>query len=229
MNSTPQTQLNHSLLRPCILHVLRAAGYQATRPSVLDTLTDLAARYMFILAQSAAAHAVDDGEIEISIQDVRLAMQENGALLPEKTIEDQVFNPDEPEDTRGVDAFIAWAMGPQAKEIRRIGLEGAEGSKMDYLSALKKTHGGGVADEDTRYANTVLGRPGEPRAIKIEGGEITSIKDWADRRRKMNLKAVSTVTSSRRPSSTLSSLGDSEMEEMEDSIMEDTMQPIINT
>lgn len=141
MNSTPQIQLNHSLLRPCVLHILRAAGYQATKPSVLDTLTDLAARYMLLLAQSAAAHAADDGEIEISIQDVRLSMQENGALLPEPVIEDEMFNPDRAEDTRGVDAFIAWATGPAAKEIRRISLEGAEGTKIDYLTGNLCSYG----------------------------------------------------------------------------------------
>ena len=134
MNTTPQSQLNHSLLRPCILHILRAAGYQGTRPSVLDTLTDLAARYILLLAQSAASHAADDGELEISVLDVRLAMQECGALLPEKVIEDQMFDPDEPEDTRGVDAFIAWATGPENTEIRRVALEGGDGSKDNYLA-----------------------------------------------------------------------------------------------
>lgn len=79
-------------------------------------------------------------------------------------------------------------------------------------------------DEDARYTNTVLGRLGEPRPIKIEGGEMTSIKNWADRRRKSSSEAKSLapsiVLSSRRQSSALSSLGDSEVEEMEDSFME---------
>lgn len=136
MNTTPQSQLNHSLLRPCVLHILRAAGYQGTRPSVLDTITDLAARYILVLAQSAAAHAADDDEAEISVVDVRLAMQECGALLPEKVIEDQIFDWNEPEDTRGVDGFIAWAMGPENREIRRVALESADGSKDDYLAGL---------------------------------------------------------------------------------------------
>lgn len=61
-------------------------------------------------------------------------MQECGALLPEKVIEDQMFDPDEPEDTRGVDAFIAWATGPENTEIRRVALEGGDGSKDNYLA-----------------------------------------------------------------------------------------------
>jgi transcription initiation factor TFIID subunit 3 len=136
--TTPQA-LHHSLLRPCILQILRAAGYHSTRPSVLDTLTDLAARYMFLLAQTTARHASvnqHDPELalEISIQDVRMAMQDSGALLPERVLEEQQFYGQE--DTRGVDAFIAWAMGKVNSEIRRVGLEGSDGAKEDYLTGL---------------------------------------------------------------------------------------------
>jgi hypothetical protein len=134
--TTPQA-LHHSLLRPCILQILRAAGYHSTRPSVLDTLTDLAARYMFLLAQTTATHAsVNHNEpelsLEISIQDVRMAMQDCGALIPERVLEEQEF--DGEEDTRGVDAFVAWAMGKVNQEIRRVALEGSDGAKEDYLT-----------------------------------------------------------------------------------------------
>jgi transcription initiation factor TFIID subunit 3 len=136
--TTPQA-LHHSLLRPCILQILRAAGYHSTRPSVLDTLTDLAARYMFLLAQTTARHAsVNHNEpelsLEISIQDVRMAMQDCGALIPEKVMEEQEFYGQE--DTRGVDAFVAWAMGKVNSEIRRVALEGSDGAKEDYLTGL---------------------------------------------------------------------------------------------
>jgi transcription initiation factor TFIID subunit 3 len=122
--------LHHSLLRPCVLHILRAAGYHSTRPSVLDTLTDLAARYMYLLAQSTAAHAdLNHTELDITIQDVRMAMQDCGALMPEKVIEDQEF--EGVEDMRGVEEFLAWATGEGNKEIRRIAL--GDG-KEDYLT-----------------------------------------------------------------------------------------------
>ena len=142
--TTPQA-LHHSLLRPCILQILRAAGYHSTRPSVLDTLTDLAARYMFLLAQTTVKHAsLNHNEpelsLEISIQDVRMAMQDCGALIPEKVLEEQEFYG--LEDTRGVDAFIAWATGKVNSEIRRVGLEGSDGAKEDYLTGLfYLTHG----------------------------------------------------------------------------------------
>ena len=90
---------------------------------------------MLLLAQKTLTHSMlNDGELEISIQDVRMAMQDMGALAPERLLEDQEF--DGEEDTRGVDAFIAWAMGKENGEIRRIALEEGEGVKEDYLTGL---------------------------------------------------------------------------------------------
>merc|ERR1712098_743797 len=76
------------------------------------------------------------------------------------------------EDTRGVDSFLAWARGPDNREIRRVALEGAEGAKDDYLAVLKQKHA--AADEDSRYTGTLLGKPAELRAVKVEGGDISS-------------------------------------------------------
>lgn len=131
--------LHHSLLRPTVLQILRATGYHATRASVLDTVTDLAARYMVLLAETTIKHAAlnhtePELSLEISIQDVRMAMQDCGLLLPEKTMEEQMF--EGVEDTRGIDGFIEWAKGPANQEIRRIALEvTADGkAKEDYLT-----------------------------------------------------------------------------------------------
>ena len=134
--TTPQA-LHHALLRPCILHILRAAGYHSTRPSVLDTLTDLAARYMFLLAQTTVKNArinQDEPELslEISVQDVRMAMQDCGALSAEAVMEDQEISGEE--DMRGVDAFLNWATGAGNREIRRVALEGNDELREDYLT-----------------------------------------------------------------------------------------------
>ena len=48
--------LHLSLLRPPVLHILRAAGFTATKPSVLDTLVDLTSRYLITLATRTAVH-----------------------------------------------------------------------------------------------------------------------------------------------------------------------------
>ncbi|OBT66353.1 hypothetical protein VE03_04840 [Pseudogymnoascus sp. 23342-1-I1] len=204
--------IHHALLRPCVLHILRAAGYHSTKPSVLDALTDIAGRYMLLLATSTANHAAaDPTELGISIADVRLAMQDCAAIVPEKVWEDQVF--DDEEDTRGVDLFIEWARGAANKEIRRVALEGGDEGKDDYLTTLKKKHD--KADEESRYIGTIIGNEAEPRAIPVEGGDITSLKEWADILHKNATKQTdNSVDTSRRQSSELSSVGDQDMEGM---------------
>lgn len=92
---------------------------------------------MTLLAQTTAKHAsLNHSEPELSLeiwlQDVRMAMQDCGALAPEKVLEEQEF--DGEEDMRGVEGFIAWATGPSNREIRRVALEGADGAKDDYLT-----------------------------------------------------------------------------------------------
>jgi transcription initiation factor TFIID subunit 3 len=181
---------------------------------------------MYLLAQSTASHAsINHTELEISILDVRMAMQDCGALAPEKVLEEQLF--DGEEDTRGMESFLAWATGVGNREIRRIALEGGDGTKEDYLTGLprrlcgyylpdmppvlKKKHGS--TDEDSRYHGTILGKAAEPRTIKVEGGELSSMKEWVDK-----LKASSntpSAVSSRRQSSALSSLADQDLEEMD--------------
>lgn len=132
--TTPHA-IHHALLRPCVLHVLRAAGYHSTKPSVLDALTDIAGRYMLLLATSTSNYAaINHAELEVSIEDVRMAMQECAAFVPEKVWEDQIF--DDEEDTRGVDLFIEWAKGSANKEIRRVALEGGDEGKDDYLTSM---------------------------------------------------------------------------------------------
>ncbi len=80
------------------------------------------------------------------------------------------------------------------------------------IPVLKKKHST-TADEDSRYVGTILGRPAERRVIKVEGGEIGSLKEWAERM-KNPPKSTSAFSSSRRQSSVLSSLGDEDMEDM---------------
>jgi len=54
-----QNTFHSHLLRPAIIHILRAQGFHSTRPSVLDTITDLAARYLSLLAQRTAYFVYD--------------------------------------------------------------------------------------------------------------------------------------------------------------------------
>jgi len=54
---TPPPPLYHALLRPAVLQILRATGYHSAKTSVLDSVTDLAARYLLHLCQLTAVYA----------------------------------------------------------------------------------------------------------------------------------------------------------------------------
>lgn len=132
------SDVHQALLRPAILQILRAVGFTHTRPAVLDTVTDLAARYLLLLASSTAQNAFNThNDYMPTVQDVRLALLEAGALLPQLSVLEeqlkgtQTVNGEEVpfEDLRGIEAFVGWAQGPANKEIRRIA--GFDGSAAD--------------------------------------------------------------------------------------------------
>ena len=142
MSSHP---LYNSLLRPPILHILRAAGFHATRPAVLDTLVDLTSRYLILLAQKTADHSIlNHNEITPTIMDVRLALQDVGAFHPQISIMEEQCRGEE--DTRGLEMFLKWMQGDGNREIRRIaGLAPSEGEvvaleageeREDFLSGI---------------------------------------------------------------------------------------------
>lgn len=133
---TPPPTIFHTLLRPCVLQILRAQGYHATRTAVLDSLTDLAARYLYALCQATAHHTArnggeDGGGETPSVVEVRMALEDLGAVLPAPAFEEERFLGRE--DTRGVDEFVAWAQGPRNREIKRVALDGDDENN-DYLS-----------------------------------------------------------------------------------------------
>jgi transcription initiation factor TFIID subunit 3 len=135
--------LNHALLRPAIIQILRASGFHAARPSVIDALTDLAGRYIALLAARAAFHANSNhGDSIPDITDVRLAMADCGLLTPGQTATEEAWRellriplseiPErnglrrveevkrDEEDTEDVKEFVKWFDGPVNKEIQRI-------------------------------------------------------------------------------------------------------------
>lgn len=127
-----------SLLRPPILHILRAAGFHATRPAVLDTLVDLTIRYLMLLASSTVSHAYSNhNDACADVTDVRMALQDVGALVPQVSATEEQWNGEE--DMRGVQAFLEWMTGGMNKEIRRIaGLLPTEGEVIDVEAAGHK-------------------------------------------------------------------------------------------
>jgi transcription initiation factor TFIID subunit 3 len=142
------SEVHHALLRPAILQILRAAGFTHTRPAVLDTVTDLAARYLLLLGSSTAQNALNTHDDYVpTVQDIRLALLEAGALRPqlsvleEKAKGSQIMNGEEVpfEDLRGIEAFVAWAQGPANKEIRRIaGFDGGAADVGEIAAGLEE-------------------------------------------------------------------------------------------
>lgn len=178
------SNLQNALLRPPIIQILRATGFHSTRPSVLDTLTDLTARYMMFLASSTISHAANshpDDPVP-ALEDVYQALQDAGALQPQKREWEEDW--EGAEDLRGLDGFLSWFSGPSSREIRRIaGFIPSEGDmiapdaieKEDYLTVLKKKHS--KTGEESRYAGTVLGKSAEEHPVVVEGG-IPSLEEW---------------------------------------------------
>lgn len=142
--------INHDLFRPAILQILRSQGYNVAPPSVIDTVIDIAGSYMEGIAARAARHAEHNNEFGFpglpGITDVRMAMEEMGALGPCRDFTAQEMSG--VEDTRGVDEFIRWATGKKNRRIRQIagvdksiagdvGVDGVEEERQtDYLNGM---------------------------------------------------------------------------------------------
>ena len=89
--------------------------------------------------------------------------------------------------------------------------------------ALIKRHS--KSGEDTKYNGTVLGKGNDHGDVIIEGGDLTSIKMWQEKRiqakakakelerEKLSLIQPMTMDFSRSPSSALSSLDDRTMDD----------------
>ena len=197
----PGPNLHSALLRPPLIQILRAAGFHATHPSVLDTVADLAARYMLLLASSTASHAANahpDDPVPV-LEDFYQALQDAGALRPQLREWEEDWAGEE--DPRGLESFLNWFTGPANREIRRIGgfipsegdiMDPAALEKEDYLTSLKKKHS--KTGEESRYAGTVLGKSAEEHPIVIEGG-APSIHEWAVQTRSRGAYSASSNSS----------------------------------
>ena len=198
----PGSNLHNELLRPPIIQILRAAGFQATRPSVLDTVVDLTARYLLLLASSVAAHTANAHPQDPvpALEDVYQALQDAGALRPQLRDWEEDWAGEE--DLRGLEAFLGWFLAPANREIRRIAaflpsegdvIDADSLEKEDYLTSLKKKHS--KTGEESRYAGTVLGRSAFDHPVIIEGG-APSIHEWGAQVRSRGIHADTTSSSS---------------------------------
>ncbi|KMU88853.1 bromodomain associated domain-containing protein [Coccidioides immitis H538.4] len=137
--STPD--LHHCFLRPPIIQILRAAGFHSARPAVIDTLTDIAGRYLLLLASSTVDHTLNSHSEDPvpTLDDVLMAFNDVGALRPQKTRLEEVH--EGKEDMRGLESFLTWFSGPANTEIRRIaGFIPSEGDVVDVESMGKEDY-----------------------------------------------------------------------------------------
>ncbi|KAK4988079.1 hypothetical protein LTR66_005950 [Elasticomyces elasticus] len=144
--------LQASLLRLPVLHILRAAGFHSTRPSVLDTLVNITERYLLLLATTTAHYALTNHNgVTPTTTDVRMALTDCGVLGPVLQASEEEWKEilrrnltcygdggqeaalkelrrRGEEDTEDVREFVRWIVGEQNREIRRVaGMLGDEG------------------------------------------------------------------------------------------------------
>lgn len=131
---TTPPALFHAFLRPAILQILRATGYHSTKPAVLDSLTDLAARYMMLLCENTAKHASHNhgDNADFSVVDVRQALEDAGALLPSRCTAEEEWRGDD--DIADIEEFIAWFSSQRMKELMEFGNSEGDTEATDYLN-----------------------------------------------------------------------------------------------
>ena len=134
-------KFHNALLRPAVLQILRAAGFQSARPFAVDALTDIASLYLRQLAERTAEHATTNHNDSVpDVTDVRMAMNDSAALAPLSTSAEEAWRElmrkpldqyhenvraqeqarrDE-EDTKEIRDFIDWAQGDMNREISRV-------------------------------------------------------------------------------------------------------------
>ncbi|KAF2099314.1 hypothetical protein NA57DRAFT_55286 [Rhizodiscina lignyota] len=200
-------KFHNALLRPAVLQILRAAGFQSARPFAVDALTDITSLYLRQLAQRTAEHAIaHHGDLIADVTDVRMAMNDCAVFAPiltpteeawkevlRKPLEEyhenaraQEQRSRDEEDTREIKEFIEWVRGDVNKEIARIAGLVADANTViaPEPSNLKDDYVTALkkkhskTGEESRFQGSVLGIQAEDRAVKVEGGSVDSLQEW---------------------------------------------------
>ncbi|KAK5127063.1 hypothetical protein LTR85_008422 [Meristemomyces frigidus] len=191
--------LHRALLRPAIIHTLRAAGFHSTKPSVLDTLTNIAERYLLLLASTTAQHAYNThNEPTPTVTDVRLALTDCGVLIPAEGAAEEEWREimrmpvvemgvragegkaaekrmaaekrkRGEEDVRDVTEFKRWFDGGQHAELRRVAGRVPDHSATGALPAVGV--GGGVvhAEDFLAVLKKKYGKGGGVEDSRLQG------------------------------------------------------------
>jgi len=134
------SELFFALLRISATQALRAAGLTTAKPAVLDTITDILARYLILLGTTTRDIAESSGRSQAELADVRCALEDVGALRPLN-----IYGDPGDDDDRAVLQLVEWFRGPQAAEMRRVAGFAANGGGGGREGAVVKVDGGGGA------------------------------------------------------------------------------------
>lgn len=166
MSSNQSHSLHRALLRPMVLHTLRAAGFHSTKPSVLDTLVNITERYLLLLASTTAKHALNShNDAEPTIGDVRMALRECGVLVP--------FESSGEEGWRETLRRPGVILGEEAKEV----VERRDGAAKSGLAA---------AEDAARARREAEGRKRDADDLR----DVRSFARWVDGEQYAEIKRI---------------------------------------
>jgi transcription initiation factor TFIID subunit 3 len=188
-----------------MIHILRGAGFHSTKPSVLDTLTNLAERHLLLLASTAAQFAMLSHNDPIpTITDMRMALSECGVIHSltdpsEEAWKERMRKPlteiaDVPqagrqrqaaqkrkrdeEDTKDVREFTRWFDSMQHKEARRVAGMIPEASVGGALPAVGV--GGGVVQAEDFLTTLKKKHPKAGDDSRLRGTVLSQLPDEKD-------------------------------------------------
>ncbi|OLL25347.1 Transcription initiation factor TFIID subunit 3 [Neolecta irregularis DAH-3] len=111
-------RLFFSLCRISATQILQSSGFDKSRPSVIDTFTDILIRYIDLLGSTAKTFAEVAGRSSVHLEDLRGAFENTGVFFKEE----------------GVEEFILWCKGGAVQEARRVSGVGSRDTR-DWLSS----------------------------------------------------------------------------------------------
>jgi transcription initiation factor TFIID subunit 3 len=188
-----------------MIHILRGAGFHSTKPSVLDTLTNIAERHLLLLASTAAQYAMLSHNDPLpTISDMRMAFSECGVIHSltdpsEEAWKERMRKPlteiaDVPqagrqrqaaqkrkrdeEDTRDVREFTRWFDSAQHKEARRVAGMIPEASVGGVLPAVGV--GGGVVQAEDFLTTLKKKHPKAGDESRLRGTVLSQLPDEKD-------------------------------------------------
>lgn len=111
-------QFHFSLARITTTQLLRSAGVDRAKPSVIDSLTDLLIRHISLLAESSKTAAELAGRHKCELEDLREACEALGAI--------STTHCEGVREEEGVLKFISWCMSDDATQMRTVAGEGRD-------------------------------------------------------------------------------------------------------